>query len=164
MKPLLKVFFRVYLITAFLISSTTVAVTPVGTAQQSTTEQINRADEEILSIRVTALGEVAKSGLSYVPIDIDIIAYLGMVGGISSRAELGDVTIKRRLNGEISIVQVDVEDILGSTLEPPKLVEGDIVYVPSKEPLVSADVTQVMTFTSSLIAFILTVIVLADRL
>ena len=88
------------------------------------------------TMRVSIIGEIAKSDIYQVSANANIIDILKMAGGHTSQADLGKVTLIREIDGSDNKQQqkIDLKKVLtkGEFSLLPKLNDGDTIFIPRK--------------------------------
>ncbi|NJK31649.1 MAG: hypothetical protein HC927_04105 [Deltaproteobacteria bacterium] len=86
--------------------------------------------EERNSQRVYVLGQVQKPGtFSYTP-SMTVIEAITMAGGFSTIASRNSVKVSRTVEGQETVLKVEVDAISSGGASNVRLLPGDIVYVP----------------------------------
>lgn len=128
----------------------------------SAAEIVYRNDPEEVLIPIYLMGAVGKTGLFHVPPRTDLVTLLTLAGGPGLSSNLREV-IHRRQMPTVSVSEVDVMAMLTNPeLKSPMLKANDVVFIPSKEPIISSDTMLVMGFISGITGLILTGLLLSN--
>jgi hypothetical protein len=79
-------------------------------------------------MRILLFGSIPKQGVHYMPEGTDLLFGILYAGGYGEESKLNGITIRRRKVGEL--MEIDLEDVIASGEEIPKLQDGDIINVP----------------------------------
>jgi hypothetical protein len=116
-------------------------------------------------IRVHILGGVASPGKYYISPQTDLLELVSIAGGITPQADLEKIQLRRRdgipeknytLNLHHAMEVVD--------FQPVYFKDNDVLMINSKEQLISPEVVSIVSFTSSILATVVTLLLLNDRL
>lgn len=142
---------------------------------QQTAEYIFKNSPRDVLITVQLFGSVARPGIYYVPEDTDLMKLLTLSGGVLNSSEMEDIVVRkgdsRSWHGlnlrfvdktQDSVYRVDVDSLLKETpnLKPLRMNHQDFVYVPTKEPFISANASKMITIGSVLLTAVLTVLLI----
>lgn len=115
-------------------------------------------------IRVNLLGSIQRSGIHHVPTRTDLLTLLALAGGPTADADLTEVVLKRKKRGREEVVPLNLEEIVK---EPgnrgPELEPNDMVFVPAKTPLINPNVVTTVSLLSSVLAIVVTSVVLMKK-
>jgi hypothetical protein len=120
-------------------------------------EFVYRNDPDEILIPIYLLGAVSKPGLYHVPAKTDLISLLTLSGGPNGEAELDHVQIRRTLpDKKFHVADVDFTKVVSEPLAPtPTLVSNDVVYIPTKQPLLSNNTVAVVSLAATVATVIL---------
>lgn len=142
---------------------------------QQTAEYIFKNSPRDVLITVQLFGSVARPGIYYVPEDTDLMKLLTLSGGVLNSSELEEIVVRkgdaRTWHGlnlrfvdktQDSVYRVDVDKLLKESpnLKPLRMSHQDFVYVPTKEPFISANASRIITIGSVLLSAVLTVLLI----
>lgn len=119
----------------------------------------SKTGKEIL-VPVRVIGNIAKPGLYHIPADTSVVTLMAISGGPGKEADMTNVTITKESGDSQS---PNIEKIL-KTGRDIKLTGGEIIYIPSKEPMISADAVNAISIASGVLGIILTALVLSGDL
>lgn len=90
--------------------------------------------EEELKIKVRVWGELNVPGLYIVPDGTDLVEVLSLAGGPTEDAKLSHVRVVRIAGDATRVIEVDVEDFVGSGTDAARLMlqPDDTIMVPAK--------------------------------
>ncbi|MGE0527339.1 MAG: polysaccharide biosynthesis/export family protein [Bdellovibrionales bacterium] len=113
-----------------------------------------RTGKEVLK-PIRLLGRVDKPGLYHVPADTSLVSLLALSGGVQNDADVKGILISR---GDGRVEKKNLNDLIrvGGDLS---LKDGDVVFVPKDEPLVSDHNTSLLIALTSILSVGLTAIV-----
>lgn len=142
---------------------------------QQTAEYIFKNSPRDVLITVQLFGSVARPGIYYVPEDTDLMKLLTLSGGVLNTTELEEIVVRKSdarswhgLNLRFvdkkndSVYRVDVDSLLKESpnLKPLRMSHQDFVYVPTKEPFISANTSRIITIGSIVLSAVLTVLLI----
>lgn len=138
-----------------------------GSSANATAEYVFRSTYRENLIPVQVLGAVGKPGLYFVPPRTDLVKLLTLAGGpVVSASE--DVVVRKADQSwnQLGVSGVDKAGLSYEVDVKKLLKEGsysslamsaqDVVYVPTKEPFISQDITRTATVVSLVMGIILT--------
>ncbi|MCB0363925.1 MAG: SLBB domain-containing protein [Bdellovibrionaceae bacterium] len=83
-------------------------------------------------ISVHLVSGVNKPGVYHVPMGTDLAQLIAYAGGAMEKADLGEVSVRRRDDKGYSVMMVDMEKILIGTATIPPVQSEDVVHIPLK--------------------------------
>jgi hypothetical protein len=144
------------------------SVGDIKTPQQASEYIFRSAPKESL-ISVQLLGAVQKPGIYYIPSNTDLLKLLTLAGGSSTSGDFSEVMVRKTepeqwahiqskaLDEHRGTYEVDVKKLIelggGGTL---RMAHDDLVYVPSRESLVSPETSKTFTMVSVAMSIVLT--------
>lgn len=109
---------------------------------------------------VNVIGSVNKPGLYYTPKNTDLFRLIAAAGGLRDNAEASEITIKRRLEKQATIIKVDFTENMSNAQSISALLEAeDVVNIPFQEPLVSQNSLTLLGLISSILSIIISAII-----
>lgn len=130
----------------------------------NTSEFTFRNDYDEILMPVFVLGAVAKPGLYHVPMSTDLTTLMALTGGPAKEAELDSVMIKSS-NPEEKPKEIDFESFLENRKEKAvKLSSNDVVFFPTKRPVISQDTATLIATTAGILGIALSSFVLTKEL
>ena len=142
---------------------------------QQTAEYIFKNSPRDVLITVQLFGSVARPGIYYVPEDTDLMKLLTLSGGVLNSSEMEEIIVRKGERStwhglnlrfvdktQESVYRVDVDRLLKESpnLKPLRMNHQDFVYVPTKEPFISANTSRIITIGSVLLSAVLTVLLI----
>lgn len=122
---------------------------------QGLSEYIYGDEVEQKLVPVYLLGSVARPGLYHLPLKSDLTTLLAIAGGPTENSNLNSIVIKNEDGNRLE--EVDFQRLAyGNGAKSPILGGKDIVFVPTREPLVSSNTLTIVTITATVLATILT--------
>lgn len=138
-------------------------------APQQASEYIFRSSPKESLISVQLLGGVQKPGIYYVPTNTDLLKLLTLAGGSNSTGDFSEVMVRKTepkdwaglknkaLDEHRGTYEVDVQKLIqqggGNSL---RMAHDDLVFVPSREALVSPETSRTVTMISVAMSIVLT--------
>lgn len=132
-------------------------------------EYIYRSSPKESLISVQLLGAVQKPGLYYVPTNTDLLKVLTLAGGSNNGGDISEVMVRKQepekwshlrskaLDEHRGTYEVDVQTLIkhggGESL---KLNHDDLIYVPTREAMVSPETSRTITLLSVVMSIALT--------
>jgi len=119
--------------------------------------------ENLIPIRL--LGAVKNPGLYQLPVSTDIVTAITLAGGYTEKAILDKVTVTSYQDNKILTKKLDVNKMLQGGASPgTSLHANDVVLIPEVKPVVSQNTLTLITIASSLIAVIVSGLVVSKSL
>lgn len=116
-------------------------------------------------IRVHVLHGVNAPGKYFISPQTDLLELVAIAGGIAPQADLEKVQLRRRDGIPEKGYTLNLRDAMESDdFKPVYFKDNDVLMINSKEQLISPEVASVVSFTSSILATIVTMLLLNDRL
>ncbi len=132
-------------------------------------EYMFRSSPKESLISVQLLGAVQKPGIYYVPSSTDLLKILTLAGGSTNSGDISEVMVRKTepekwssihskvLDEHRGTYEVDVQELIrqggGEAL---KMNHDDLVYVPSRESMVSPETAKAITLVSLVMSIALT--------
>jgi len=139
-------------------------------------EYMYRSSPKETLISIQLLGAVQKPGVYYVPTDTDLLKVLTLAGGSTHGGDISEVMVRKqepekwaKLNSKAideyrGTYEVDVQELIkqggGQDL---KLNHEDLIYVPSKESLVSPEASKTISVISVVMTIALTGLLISKQ-
>lgn len=129
-------------------------------------------------IPVTILGPVSKQGIHHIPTKTNLIKFLSLAGGVSSKVEWDDVIIKRvstknkfptETNGEQryteEVLHVNVDELISNPgSRGPVLQQDDLVILKENTPIFSGNTILAIGLLSSILGIVVSAIVINNEI
>ena len=115
--------------------------------------------------RVLVLGQVNRPGAFSCDDHTRLLDVLALAGGPTSLADLGQATLTRTVDGQETVINLNIAEILANQEENPILAGGDVIYLPqAKQVVVMGEVTRPGAYTLPTGGRIIDVLALAGGL
>lgn len=159
-------------ITVLCFIESTLVAAPSGIDRELPPSQHQPAAEFYLShipgeilIPINLIGAVNKPGLYYTPKNTDIFRLIAAAGGLRSDAAGEKITIKRRVDQQESVININLTESIASTNTAAITMESeDIVNIPFNEPLVSQNSLSILSIVTTIFSILLSAVILQKAL
>lgn len=158
--------------TALCFFQSTLIAAPFGIDREVLETQHQPASEFYLShlpgeilIPINLIGAVTRPGLYYVPRNTDIFRLIAAAGGLRADAAGEEITVKRRVDRQESVININFSESITSTNTVIMTLESeDVVNIPFKEPLVSQNSLTLLSVVTAIFSLIVSAVILQKTL